>query len=934
LTPAVVGALLRRVRAEREMALVVFTTIALTSFVFAAVPRLFNHMADDGLSYSIAHASTYARNIQMLRADVLPPPVNGDSFAQIVTYGDDFRSQLAPSIQAIIGDQKFVIDSARNKVVDDPAQPPYPSPRFVTLRYQQDIDRHIKLTEGRMPAATTERVPVPGIEPATDAPVYEIAVSAETARQLGVKLGDQLILLPASDDPLVRRIPLDTLTYMAVRFVGFIELPDPTEEFWLGDPRLDRAMEFDDGNVVQIFATALISPDAIPQMRTSTATPFQFTWRYFVDPDRVSAGTFNQLAADMRRLDAEYGVSLSNPFQPSVRTGLTGVLNAYLGQRNLTEAVLSLTTIALLAVALAVIALIAALVAARRRDALIIVRGRGGSAGQILGAQAVEVLLVGIPAGIVGYLLATLLIPGRSSIWSIVAAAGIVVATGLLLLAATMPVARRSLGELESRGGDTERTSMRRLVFEALVAALALAGVYLLRRRGLSGDSATSEISGLDPYLAAVPVLLGLATGLVVIRLYSLPVHLFAWLAALRRDLVPVTGFRRTSRQPSAARLPMLVLLLSLAVAVFSSVILSTISTGQVESSWQRVGADYRVTSSGEGYLYRGVNLSQVPGVEAVASAFVQPDAVFASRSPVFGSAQFLAVETQKLEDVNRGTPAAPHFPSDMLKDPTGTDIGKPTNPIPAVVSRTVGDRALSPGTTFGVTIAGHDVTFIAVDVRDRFPGLDVGRAFIVAPLASVQTFNPNRPVRPTDLFIRAPERAFATLRATLNSQTQAAALTSRARVYAEVHDAPLISGVATGFRFGLILTALYAGAAILVALILTGRARARDLAYLRTLGLSRQQALALTVVEQGPPTLLALGTGAVLGVVVARLIEPGVDLTAFTGPGIPVPLLVSWPTVVGLALLLLLVVTVAIALTHRFAARIGLSQVLRLGDQ
>ena len=50
-------------------------------------------------------------------------------------------------------------------------------------------------------------------------------------------------------------------------------------------------------------------------------------------------------------------------------------------------------------------------------------------------------------------------------------------------------------------------------MLEALIVALALVGVYLLRRRGLTADSSSSEINEWDPYLAAVPVLLGFATG-------------------------------------------------------------------------------------------------------------------------------------------------------------------------------------------------------------------------------------------------------------------------------------------------------------------------------------------------------------------------------------------------------------------------------------
>ena len=87
-------------------------------------------------------------------------------------------------------------------------------------------------------------------------------------------------------------------------------------------------------------------------------------------------------------------------------------------------------------------------------------------------------------------------------------------------------------------------------------ATLALAGVYLLRRRGITGGSSVQNTTGFDVYLAAVPVLLGLGVGLIVLRLYPLPVRALAWLAALRRDLVPGLGFKRVARQPTITAAP------------------------------------------------------------------------------------------------------------------------------------------------------------------------------------------------------------------------------------------------------------------------------------------------------------------------------------------------------------------------------------------
>ncbi len=69
---AAVAALLRRLRAERGMALLIFVVVAVTSFVVAAGPRLFNHVADDALRYGVERATAVGRNFQFSTVDRLP----------------------------------------------------------------------------------------------------------------------------------------------------------------------------------------------------------------------------------------------------------------------------------------------------------------------------------------------------------------------------------------------------------------------------------------------------------------------------------------------------------------------------------------------------------------------------------------------------------------------------------------------------------------------------------------------------------------------------------------------------------------------------------------------------------------------------------------------------------------------------------------------
>src|SRR6185503_15454524 len=229
------------------------------------------------------------------------------------------------------------------------------------------------------------------------------------------------------------------------------------------------------------------------------------------------------------------------------------VVTNYRSDRDAAAAVIAIGAVGLLALALAVLALLGGLAANRRGESVALIRSRGGASWQVLGAEAVEGIAVALPAGLLGFLLAVLLVDGRSVVPSALFVTGIVFATGGILAAAASGAARSGLA---ARGRDevaVSAVSPRRLAVEAAIVLSSLVGVYLLRRRGLA------DANGFDPYLAAVPLLLGLAAA-----------------AARRRDLVPALALRRVARQPGVTAAPLLVLLLGVSVSVFAAVMAAT----------------------------------------------------------------------------------------------------------------------------------------------------------------------------------------------------------------------------------------------------------------------------------------------------------------------------------------------------------------------
>jgi putative ABC transport system permease protein len=114
---------------------------------------------------------------------------------------------------------------------------------------------------------------------------------------------------------------------------------------------------------------------------------------------------------------------------------------------------------------------------------------------------------------------------------------------------------------------------------------------------------------------------------------------------------------------------------------------------------------------------------------------------------------------------------------------------------------------------------------------------------------------------------------------------------------------------------------------------VLTARTRARDVAYLRALGLPQDGVRRLAVLELAPPVAAALVLGILIGVGTAYLVEPGLDLGALAADA---PVEFS-PAVVAPLLLIVALVLVTIAvivLVAAAAGRVRVSRVLRMGER
>jgi putative ABC transport system permease protein len=877
---ASVSLALRRFRDGRAAVAGLVLLVLVTAACAAAAPRVVDRFADDAVRGEMAQARPENRNIQLIQERIYDPAEGSDPLAGVLREGDSLAKRIPAGVRALVRDRSYVVEGLRWSVLNKTNDP-----GFVRMRIQENAGDHIRYVEGRAPTATTRTIevePQPGAEPAepgdqdpvTDVAVIEVALSVESLRRIGLEVGDTWMLRPDSTDRLVGRagVPQDG----AVDVVGAFEPTDEGSEFWLDDTALIRPSFRRSGDYDLVDMTALVAPEAYAAMLSATSInhfPFRYTWRFFIDRERLESEQVPQLVRDLRRLEGTYastgGVGVEGG--TILRSGLLSLLESEQARWSSAAAVLGVVALGPAAVGIAALALIGLFVMQRRRSSLALGRARGASSGQLIAAVALEGLVISLPPAILAGGLAFFFVPSGPRLLTIAAAGLVAAITTLLLVGAG---AETAIGSPRGPGRDVaivRRPGPRRLALEGLVVGLAIVGAYLLRERGVAGGSSTTELAGADPFIAVVPALAGIAAGIVAVRLLPVPMALLSRVAAFRRDLVPVLALRRVTRGGTSGAV-LIVLMTVATIGTFAGATLVHLDRAAEAVAWEEIGAPYRL--SGAGPLPRGMDPTTWPGVQ-VAAGQTEISAVVQDR---FLPLQLLAIDAAKYEQIVGGT-ASLGLPPEML--------GESPMPLPAIVSPhlTTGSKAIPVGGTFTLPIEGYGVTFRIVEVRDSFPGMSANQPFVVASRDQIRALRGGAGLLPTTAYyLGAPESAAAGLRRALLHDAPDARLESRTERTASIQTAPIIRALVAGVGVAALVAFAYAALAVSAALALAGAARAIEVAHLRTLGLTRRESVGLVVVEHGPTIVVAFAVGAALGLGLFALLRDGLGLAALVG--------------------------------------------------
>ncbi|KQO05023.1 hypothetical protein ASF06_18420 [Agreia sp. Leaf244] len=881
--------LVDHLRAGFRASLLVAVLVAATVFVSAAVPRAFAAVATAELSFELGQERPARLDLSGEGRVGLPPSDEGATAESMLGETDSVIDELPSTLPHPLADGAgaavWLVKSttgASSSKADDSVD--------LSLRLAVDLgfDKRLRYVAGEAPLAWT-----PDQNASAEQNPIEIAISQKSATEMKVGVGDILPYSPA-----------------ALRIAGIYEPTDPDDAYWSHAYDLEHPLVIrETGKPPTIQASVYVAPDSIAALRESFAAGALLAW-IPIDATAYSFADREQLATQIRNLTAT-PVSLREPGALTLTSSFTDVIESTALKVAAMVALVALSVSGLLGVLLATYALSVQTLVRRRRFALSLASARGASLGQLRGVMAIEAAVISLPGSIAAMVVAAIVLPERVGLDGLLAPVALALSPIVLAAVLVSPAGLR-----DSRHDISVRSTSRiRWVLEAALAGAAVVALMLLQRRGLVPSS---DVFGVDPLLAATPLLLAVSVGLLGLRVFPIPLR--AVRAIVRGRLAPVAevGSARAIREPAVGAIAALALVVGVSMVLFSTIMISTVDASQRRAAAEIVGADARVDAHDlPGTLLDDIR--ELPEVDAVAALTVQENLALTDEAGTT-RVDVVLVDPAALAAVRGDLPglaSSTSSPRPVLVSQSLADLLRGTSvrlgDIPVKLAGVVSDTAI-PGMPDTWLIIDDDAAAeLGVDEQGPTSVLidlvqDYGPASIDAIRSAVLSAQPDRFVESAGTY-----------------DVRSELLQRRTAPTTAAIEASLVLTAGATLVFTVLIIALAAMA--------SAASRNRVVAVMRIIGMTPRQVRALVAWEFGPVALAALLLGAALGAALPYLVTAVLDLRGFIGgTTLPTPMLDPlWIAgAVGIyAVTIVVAVLVAAALGRRFAP----ASTLKMGE-
>ena len=758
------------------------------------------------------------------------------------------------------------------------------------------------------PGALTETIggtEITRLETTTE--VIEIALTPSVADTLGFSVGT------------IFRVASPGASDLTMRVVGIVTPADPSDELWTTYPEATTGIRVDNpAQPLFLRGTVIVSTATATAISNALGDPFEGTIIMDMGSEGLTLQGVHDVGEAMDDLKSHPSSLLpSANVSVNLRSGLGEALDVYPARARAALAQMSVMIAGVIGVAAVIIALMARLLLSRRANDIALERARGATVASIALRLGIESLLFTIAGVVVGSLAATALVGGVAASNSSVALVSTVSVLASPVLGALVArrtwTGRRVAANRQDRSKLAKVRMARRITLEVLAIVIAIAAVVTLRGRGIQ----QSQTEGIDPFLAASPLLLALGITVVVLRIYPAPMRLIQEAARRTRGVAGVITLAKARAKLPV--LPLLAMTLSIGIAVSGGLLIATVAEGQQQASWERVGGDVRVNA-----MLDPAAVTELKAEGLIVSELVIQTKASMSIGSAFSDATLIVADGSYADVV---AAAGITNPSDLRRLEEASAVGTESGAIPALVSSSI--NAQDYGDKTSIYVGDAWVEFEIIGVLRSSPSGWLGGPYVVLPADALASAELEEQPLPTMAIIAGPGAAETVAASSIPELD----MLTREAWLASVRDSALIGGVERMMALTVVAVGFLAALGLLITVLQGVRERGLTLSMLRTQGMSNGYGWWLALTELAPLTIAAVLGGAVAGLAILGLLGDTLGLQVLAG-GIAAPKLVADPVFlgsvgVGIVVLLLAAVSAEVA-THR---RNKLSEVLRLGE-
>lgn len=796
-----------------------------------------------------------------------------------------------------------------------------------TLLWSPQIEELTLLAEGRWPSDSLYNFEGS----------IEVAISTSYAQSAGLKIGDRFTLSEFEE------ISSNPIPEFDVAVLGIFEPLDSNDPKWLvHSSQLTNRIY-----VPRDVISEILAPQDPSILKTAA-------WYSIADPSFLTLESVDDILHRSGVINANLQTLLPGS---RLTTSPTGGLLEFKDRAETLQRRLNAYSIPTLCLVLIFVMLVVSLVTDERRGELAVLRSRGATRLQLIGQVAVESGILSIAGVSLGLFLSRYVADGMGRTRTFLDMSGDPL-THLALNGRTwktaamvmlivwffqiVPAIGASKHTLVSHDEAATRSTLKpwwqSTSLDFVVVAVSSVTAYQMLKGQLDLGGNALE----DPTTIFLPTTIALAVGLLILRILPWFLELGAFLLGQTSSIVALTAARRAARSPGTNHVPILLLIITVGLAVFTGSLARTLDLQLFDETYHQLGADWNVMephsqaqpTTGRGdqvtllprVLQTRETFQSIPGIDQATRVLSTLGTLSGSQS---GQITFFGVEPDNFTDI------AFFRPDYAASDPFPVAISKlASHPSAILVHPSLGLR-VGDSASISLRLQGGSLTYRAVVVGyvSHFPTWypnDQGPV-VVGNLDYIflQTDDPSG----YEVWMSADQNAPNGPDGDLETSWDLLRQQSSMAEISEVMELPERQGVFGVLTFGFLGSIMVSMLGFFFATLFRVKRSTVELGILQALGLPPRRVAGMVIIELGLLIGTGIGAGLLTGLGLSKwllerlLSDSGLTMTPQLFPEIDQTAVV---TISGLLIALFILSSIALVLVLH---RTKVFEALKLGE-